>query len=287
MTRRSVLPLLIGLVGCPPSFQDEPGRIDAARLIAVVAEPPEARPGDEVTLSPVVAGRGGDPHALRYRFCQVPRPLGDPRPVAEACFDDAGLPLEPLGAGARGKVPGDACSRFGPEPTSQFLRPVEADATGGYYQPIVIEGIGDSAVLLLLRIHCRLPDVPSELLSELVERYPLNKNPAISGLEVTNDGDALRVTARWPAQARESYVWVAPAATSVEEQLETMRVSWFASGAELRESATGPNDRNDDSTSSTTLAPDVGARFVDVWAVLHDSRGGTAVKRVRQRLETR
>ena len=282
--------LLVGLVlvGCAPSFDEHPYQIADARLIAVIAEPAEVRPGDTVTLSPVVAGRGTG--ELSFRFCTAQLPLTDPRPASERCFDDPGIALTPHGNAARGSVPTDACARFGPDPAGAKLRPSDADATGGFYQPVVVEGLG-TVSLALLRIHCPLPDAPADLSNELARRYELNQNPEFGALQqmlscspadvALHAGAPNELIINWSEASRESYVWLAPGAGALETRHEQLRVSWFVSNGSLASSATGGSETDRATFSSNTFAPDPGVDSAELWLVLQDSRGGNAAKHWR------
>ncbi len=277
--------LSLTALGCMPELDDDPYLVDGPRLIAVIAEPPEVRPHEPVTLTPVVVG--GRAGALSFRFCSVARSPADPRPISERCFSTPGAPLEPIEGGARGVVPTDACVRFGPDPSGD-ARPADPDSTGGFYVPIVIEGLGEPSAMLL-RIHCTLPDAPADVARELEQRYALNQNPPPDGLTLSdangNDrpqlarGQTTTLRASWPASARESYVWLPADTATIEERREAVSLNWFTDAAALATFATGRGEDDDATFSTNAITPAPDADSVRIWLTLRDSRGGSLVGR--------
>jgi hypothetical protein len=276
-------------LGCAPDFDDRSYLVEQSRLIAVMVEPPEARPGERINVFPVVAG--GKTRGLSFRFCTQPRPPAEPRPIAVPCLDDAGIVLEANGPGAEGTIPADACARFGPDPVGGDLRPVDADASGGFYQPLIVSGFEEASVAFV-RVHCPLPDAPVDLSRALEERYRLNQNPALSELTTTlagtpppelslPSGKSSQVLLTFPETAQESYVWLLPNGDALEARTEDLRVGWFVSSGKLASSTTGAVA----GFFANTFTPDGGAEQVELWAVLQDSRGGSAAKHWRLRVE--
>src|SRR5688572_26759007 len=129
---------------CVPEIDDDLSLVSAERVLAVIAEPPEAGEGDRVVLSALVASPVGAASALvSYSFCLTRKPLSELGPVDPSCLSGTGE-LVALGQGARveGSIDRGACSLFGPrrptpEPGQPAGRPVDPDATGGFYQPVM------------------------------------------------------------------------------------------------------------------------------------------------------
>lgn len=270
-------------MGCMPELDDHPYLVDSPRLIAVIAEPPEVRPRDAVTLRPVLAG--GRAGALSFRFCSIARSPADPRPIAERCFSDPGAPLAAIDGGARGMVPADACARFGPDP-SGHARPADPDGTGGFYVPIVIDGLAEPSAIQL-RIHCTLPDAPADVARELERRYALNQNPPLDSLKLGDAssggqprlarGQTTTLRASWLASAREAYVWLPLDATELEERREAVSLNWFMDAGALATFATGRAEDDGADFNTNELTPAADADSVHLWLALRDSRGGSLV----------
>lgn len=270
---------------CAPTFEDQPYLVERPRVLAVVVEPPEARPRAELSLTPTIAGRGAA-SSLSFRFCTSPPSPGDPRAVSPRCLEQAGVPLESGGGRAVGTLPADACSRFGPNPVGG-QQPRDADATGGFYQPIVVDGVGPTAVAFV-RVLCPLSDTPVALARELQTTYTPNENPHGFRLEQERGGAwqalgalragepaALRVV--WDEDAREPYVWLPPDGRRLEPRREALRLSWFVSAGALREATTGRAEADDAFESPNLFTPPPGASSVELWVIVRDDRGGSAV----------
>ncbi len=280
---------------CRPGFDEAPGLVDGPRLLAVVAEPAEARPGQAVALRPFVAAPEG--HAageMRWSFCQSPKPPADDNVVGLACLLEPGLPLAWDGDLARGALPPDACARFGPDPPPGDARPRDPDPTGGFFQPVIVRAFGE-VWAHSQRVACSLPAAPADVAREFSARYRPNRNPAPPSLEA-RIGEAIlpwdalppgarwvELRARWSPDDAETYPWWDPTARALRDRRESMRVAWFVSGGRLDTAATG-RDENDPLTESVNgwRAPATPGPQT-LWVVLGDARGGTAVAQVRAR----
>jgi hypothetical protein len=276
--------LLWVATGCAPNFPEEGTLITTPQLIAAIAEPAEARPRQEVHLR--VIGAPGNAHgSLDYDFCTTPANVGDPRPVAEACLTETGVPLVADGLTADGTVPADACARFGPDPPPGNYRPRDPDATGGFYQPIRIRAFGNDNIESL-RILCALPDAPADLARELADRYVPNQNPPPPTLERLGargwesfdevDADAsVTLRASFGTDSRELYVLLPPQGGALEERTEGMSVSWFSTAGHFAEAVTGrAEDEAGENTTNQFATPPAGP--LTIWVVLRDSRGGSS-----------
>jgi hypothetical protein len=214
-------------VSCVPNLDTDESRVAAARVLAVRAEPAEARPGTAVRYSALVADRGGTRRDgfMGWFYCLAQKPLAELGPVARTCLSPSSEQLASLGEGVsvRGSIPKDTCALFGPNvpqppPGEEPSRPVDPDGTGGYKQPIMLAvdgGEGERLNLFEQRISCDLPGVSADTAAEYRLRYHTNENPRLSALSVTrasgesvtvHDGELLElesaerieISAQWP-----------------------------------------------------------------------------------------
>jgi hypothetical protein len=233
---RAMLALLVTGSGfttsaCIPELADGSSRVDTARVIAVRAEPAEAQPGRPVAYTALYADATGElaEAPIDWAYCLLRKPLSELGPVNRGCFvatdDDA---LSPLGAGltAMGTLPRDGCRLFGPTPPpprdgEPVGRPVDPDATGGFYQPVRLRVRDDAGAetytLFEHRITCGAAGTTQEQALELTRRSRPNANPVVAPLLVargsevrTLDGDdaaaplvvapgeTLRLGTAWP-----------------------------------------------------------------------------------------
>lgn len=224
VARSSSLGLGAALLACTDEPEVDLSRIDRPRVIALIASPAEAQPGESVTLSALVAGPDGtelDPE-LDWSLCLARRPLAELGPVAQACLDadaDAGMDVEALlelgrGASVVATLPDDACRRFGPEPPASEPgqptgRPVDPDPTGGYYQPIAARSSEGELSFAGVRLECGLAGATAAQASEYATRHQRNVAPRVSDLglraggSVVAAGERVSLRASWPACPRE------------------------------------------------------------------------------------
>lgn len=317
MIRRALFELLlVGLAGasgasCQPRLDDRTSRVDGPRLVAVRSEPAEVTPGGAVRLEAlVVDGRGAAiAPSIAWAFCSERKPLAELGPVSPRCFDRQGPSLVDFAAGTAvdGIVPSDACRLFGPEVPPPAAgesggRPVDPDATGGFYQPlrlIVPLGEIETTVLERTRISCGVAGTSVETLSDFRRRYRPNTNPAIDGVVVVRGsgaleaivigdgapphpiarGERLTVRVRWaqcpaaPCAGREPYVVFDPAVPALVDRLETMTVSWLAAGGTFAADRTAPLGGDPDASENAWTASDSSGP-VNLLVVLRDDRGG-------------
>jgi hypothetical protein len=278
--------VLATLIACRPNLGAEEALVTSTRILAVVADPPEARPGSLATYRGLVASPGGTEAAapLVWRWCLAPKPLAENDVVSTACL--AGPSLAPAGMGPRitAPTPGDACALFGPDTPPGGFRPRDPDGTGGYYQPLRVDLTGVAPTFMLARIRCNLANAPAEVAGAYANDYVPNANPHLLPLGVTIDGspaalDAIpkgaRVTleASWPEGDAESYVYFDPASQALVTRREAMRVAWYASAGTFDAESTGRGE-GDPSTTSTNAWTAPGSGTAYLWLVLRDSRGG-------------
>lgn len=193
----SSLPLL-SVGACVPEFDTDLSQIDAPRVLAIAASPAEAAGRQAVTLSALVVGPEGEPTpAVDWRVCLARKALTELGPVSPACLKPrpsaAEAPQLSSGATAELVLDQDVCRSFGPlrptpKPGEPAGRPVDADVTGGFYQP-VIGTLNDVITLGAVRIACDPINVNRDQALEYKERYRANEAPRIGG--VTLAGDAV------------------------------------------------------------------------------------------------
>ena len=222
----------LSVAACREPLDDNLSELDAPRILAVIAIPPEAAPQEAVTYRAVVADASGEivDGALDWAYCVARKPQSTLSPVNEACLSAEGAAIVPFGNGleATGPLPADTCRLFGPDPpevqaNAPAGRAVDPDPSGGYYQPLrVLTGQRPTEVVIgQTRIACGLAGATPEVATEFTRRYRRNDNPVLSslrwlegGIEIAPDVDAsghgapavtvplgARVTLRaaWPA----------------------------------------------------------------------------------------
>ena len=277
---RVALALLV-LAGCVDAVDQQVSRIDGPRVLAVVPTPAEAAPRDAVTYAAVVAGPAGplDGAPLTWAHCTAPKPPTEDNVVAPACVDDPAA-LVALGAGATitATLPADACATYGPDTPPGGFRPRDPDPSGGYYQPVRAAYPDAPIGFGLHRIACDLGDAPPAIVRGFRDRYRRNQHPVLDPLRVAGvaapavvaPGQAVTLVATWPAEAAEPYVVYDRASVALVDRTETLRVGWFATAGTLAADATGAGEVG-------WTAPEAPGP-VHLWAVLHDDRGGLAVR---------
>ena len=238
--------------GCSKSDLSDAAFVDGLRLLGAQAEPPEAAPGEMVTLRAWVVDPHGGSIAVTWSACLLPgNGVANP-----ACTDGSGDSLVALGSG---------------ETLTVVVPPVERaalgppDVTDGVYVPIVVHVSGSKEAL----------DAVYRL--RLAGTQARNHNPTlalIDGLpddpEPTHQGQQWTLIARYGGQSVEHYR-VASTGSDVDETLTTQ---WFASGGTFPNQPVG-------GTAVQTLSidralPPTGGT-IDLWVVGHDERGGTAM----------
>jgi len=279
MSRAWLIVLCAAAAACDARLDQRLAIIDQPRVLAVIAEPAEARPGATVRYTAVVAAPDGPVTAApRWAYCTAPRPPTEDNAVSDQCLDDAHTaPLGTLPA-VTANLPANGCLEFGPETPPGNFRPRDADASGGYYQPIRAEVDGLIA-FGLSRITCKLATAPSSVAHDYDVRYAANANPALDPLllpRVTAHTD-VTLTASWPAGAAETYLYYDPQAQQLVERREAMRLSWFATGGTLAVDASAVGEA-DPATAVSTTWHTPAAGTATLWLVLRDSRGGIATQ---------
>ena len=325
---------------CVPDVEEADSLVLAPRVLAIRSEPAQIKPREEATFSALFVNPDGTQTEapLNWAFCKARKPLAELGPVSPLCLlenadeielappdagedeEEASPILEEIGEGieASGDMPQDACRFFGPERPPPMDgepagRPVDADPTGGYYQPLRIFNTDDDSVALYeARIICGLPGASQAVSVAFNQRFLPNANPVISELiaagdddgplAIAGEGEATRVRPgkplelelRWDActplepceedcepppacDGAESYIYYDLETHAVSARRESMRVSWFSTAGTFRDARTGRIEQEADTTNSPnvwTAPQDEGD--VTLWVVLRDDRGGVA-----------
>lgn len=274
---RALLCLLLG-VGCAPPLVDEPWLIGAPRVVAVTIEPPEAAPGAKVTLRAVVAGPAEN-LALRWATCEAPRAFSQNESVNPGCL--AALADAPAAdAVTEVQLAFDVCSRFGPDAPGAGARPRDADATGGYFQPVGVQ-LGEAASFAFVRLQCRPAGISFEVAQAYAAVAQPNTNPAFAlraevegrpvGFDELVAGAEVELRADWSATPEESFAFIDPSSGELGTQRERYDVSWFVTGGTLDQA------RSNCGAGRWQLPRGEGEGTL--WAVLRDSRGGVSVRK--------
>jgi hypothetical protein len=285
--RRPSFLLALALGACVPTLISDDARVTTPRILAVRADPAEAKPGASITFTALVAGPGGavQAPAIVWSFCQAPKPLNEDNVVSNACLESASLIAAGSGPSVAAATPLNACSLFGPDAPPGAVRPRDADETGGYYQPLRVDLAGWDRTIALPRITCNLANASGATATAFAQAYTPNENPkllplvaAVGGAPVSLDavGPCARVdlTASWPAQSAETYAYYDAASGTVGSKREAMSLAWYASGGGLEREATGRAEDDLATMSSNTWTAPTAAGASHLWIVLRDSRGG-------------
>jgi len=272
----------IGSTGCDSPLDQRLAIIDAPRVLAVIADPAEARPGAQVSYTAVVASPDGPVAAApRWAFCVAPKPPTEDNAVGGACLDEAHLVVLGTQPAVTAALPADGCLEFGPETPPGNFRPRDADPTGGYYQPIRAD-LDDLLAFGLSRITCKLATAPPAVAHNYDVSYVPNQNPMLNPPALTSvaSNTDVTLTASWPAGAAETYLYYDPLSQTLVTRREAMRLSWFATGGTLAVDASAVAETDLATSVSTTWhTPAAGAAYL--WLILRDSRGGITSQTVR------
>jgi hypothetical protein len=295
------------LLGCKPSVGQPPYLVTSDTLLAVRGEPAEARPGETVTFSFLLAspslGTVGDADAL-WDICLTPKPPSESNAVASACtgVPDAGVTTS--GQTFEAVVPTKACQLFGPiapPPVNgqPAVRPRDPDSTGGYYLPVQVLfpnlATGALSGFAMERITCGLASAPASAIGDYNSKYQANQDPGIEHTDILLDaagnssrlddgppsvtaGSVVSIVASFVAGSAETFpVYDAQSETLVDQQ-ESLHMSWFVTGGTFEHDRTGvASGEVASSTSNQWTAPAQPGDYF-LWLVLRDSRGGTDYK---------
>ena len=276
--RRLSIPLLL-VLSCRPDFGERDSLVVETQVLAVRGDPPEAKPGENVTYSLFVASPEGPvvAPAASWAFCATPKLLTENGAVSAACLAN-GVRAIGDGATVSAAIPADACQLFGPETSSQDLRPRDPDATGGFYQPVRV-ALDGRLSFGQERVRCNPKSIAALQAADFDRRYRVNANPEITSVDVPesvapSSHHVLRVN--WPEASAETYVHYDPTTTLVVDVRETMRVSWFTSAGAFEHDRTGRTAQERETFTENAWNAPSAAGNVELYVVLRDDRGGVA-----------
>jgi hypothetical protein len=288
--RAALVAAALVAAGCRPDFGAPASLVTAPRLLAARAEPAEDAPGATVTLKAEVAARDGPiTPVLGWSLCLTPRPMAENGAVAAACLaPDGTTPLGVTAGPLAVTLPVDGCRRFGPElppqaPGEPPLEPRAPDVTGGYYQPLRIDFAG--ATIAAVRIHCALAGASLAVAADFDARYHDNRNPTLTPLSATVDGQpvaldrlpagrAVALAVGWTDDSAETYPVLDPVAQALVDHREALTVSWFVSAGALADERSGRGEADPATTVSNQWRAPATAGTAHLWVVLRDARGG-------------
>lgn len=282
--RRALVLLL--LAGCEDALDQRLAIVDAPRVLAIAAEPAEAKPGATVSYRALLASSDGPVTELpRWAFCTAPKPPTEDNAVSDQCLGDANLVALGTSEIVSGTLPADGCLRFGPDTPPGGFRPRDPDPTGGYYQPVRADAAAQIA-FGLSRITCKLPTAPTDVARDYDLHYMPNRKPALDDIVLDRVAAAsdVTLTASWPAESAESYLYYDTLSQTLVTRREAMRVSWYATAGSLAVDASAVGEGNPATSVSTTWhTPAAGDAWL--WVVLRDSRGGIAWRELHVTVE--
>jgi len=278
---------------CRPEFGERESLVDRTMVIAVRIEPAEAKPGEPVTASVLVASPNGPVVAppTAFALCASPKPLTENGSIAAACQGDGVVQLAEGPGEIRAILPADACTTFGPETASAELRPRDPDVTGGFFQPIRARVAANDGALLtafgFARITCNLGGAAAEVVARFRAEYRPNVSPRLlpvearvagelASLDAVPPGSRVVLRASWTAADAESYVAYDPSTSQLAVRRESMRVSWFTTAGGFASDRTGRSEEETETFSDNEWTAPSEARTTHLWVVLRDARGGTA-----------
>jgi hypothetical protein len=308
-TRALGIALFVAGVGsasaCEPSLNERTFLVSSARVLAVRADPPEALPGAKVTLTSLYVDLNGTVTSgpFDWAFCEDRNPLANLGPVSATCATRGEASFLELGRAqsVTAALPLDACRVFGPDvpsalPNEPPGRPVDPDATGGYYQPVRLLA-GEEIAIGLVRATCDVPGASPDQIADLSAHDHANANPAIdtlsdptlgtlvlagAGTNTVAPSQHLALRARWAAcdplapscSGAEGYAFLDPQTHQVVHAREQIRVSWSATGGALDDDTTGRDatDATPYSDDGWTAPATTGSQ--GLWVVIRDDRGG-------------
>ncbi len=286
-TYRYTIPLLFCLAtGCMPALDQRLDVVDEPRLLAVISDPAEAKPGAMVTYTSLIASPDGPiATAPAWSFCIAPKPPTEDDAVSQVCLGDTDLVALGTAASVTAALPAKGCFLFGPDTPPGGFRPRDPDSTGGFYQPVRVDDPADAVVGIgLTRITCDLPAAPVSIAQMFALEYVPNNNPTLLPTALpaqVSAGSVVPLTAAWPADAVESYLFFDVPTQTLTTRREAMSVSWYTTGGSFPVDATAVGEDDPSLAATTTWTAPTETGMAWLWLVLRDSRGGIAVQQLQ------
>jgi hypothetical protein len=270
---------LAALAGCQSALDQRLEVVDQERVLAIVSEPPEVLPGNEVAVTAIVGGPGGPMTVTpAWSLCDAPKPPTVDDAVADGCVENQ---VTPIPDPAMALIPMDACQTYGPDVESTGFAPRNPDATGGYYQPVRAQLPAIDLAFGFTRITCNLPNASGETAHEYQLYYVANQNPTLEPIALpatVATGAEVPITASWPVT--ETYLYYDPTSQTLVTRRESMAVSWFATGGAFPADASDLGEDDPAQSASTTWTAPSAPGTAWLWIVLRDSRGGLATQSI-------
>lgn len=272
--------LVVALLGCGTNIFPKYTTLGDLRILTVIADPPEANPGDTVTFTPVLSDMNGQGRIINY--------------AVQACIDPGvGIGVTPgcqnpdlssLQTGTVSIPAGASLTYTGPVPSFSLTMP---DATTILASRSLADQYNGVAYLVFYSIS--IPDGPSvdsflRVIVSSASKTPKNLNPVMTSVDL-NDGPVTGVIsmplspadfrATAPASSTETYQ-VMQKDGSFTAQSEELITTWFISDGEFDFS------RTIGSTENLWSPPDSkpATRGLVMVAVTRDGRGGAAFRKI-------
>ena len=272
--------IIVVAAACDHGLDQRLAIVTEPRILAIVAEPAEAKPGTNVSYTALVASPDGPVDAMPdWAYCTAPKPPTEDNAVADGCLGDEVTELG-VASGISANLPSDGCLLYGPDTPPGNFRPRAADPTGGYYQPIRAAIDAEVVGVGLSRITCDLPFAPADVAHDYAINYRANQNPTLDPLVLgdIDGGSEVELVASWPQAAVETYLYFDPSSQMLVTRRESMRLSWFATTGAIDVDATAVGEDDDALSVSTTWHVPAEPGPATVWLVLRDARGGIATQ---------
>lgn len=286
--------LLLAMSACKPDFGERESFVDRTQVLAVRIDPPEAKPGEPVTTSLLVASPAGpvEMPETGWAFCATPKLLTENGSVSAACLAAGVVPIGGARGGLRAALPTSACSDFGPEVQSAEVRPRDPDITGGFYLPIrarLSGGAGADSLTAFgfARIVCNLANAPGEIAGRFRDQYKRNVNPTLLPIDAHLEGSSAPVAldaiprggrvvlrAAWKPEDAEVYLVFNVRDQVIDVRRESLRVSWFTTAGSFEHDRSGRAAEEPETFTENTWSAPEEARTTHLWFVLRDARGG-------------
>ncbi len=266
--------MLLGAVvalagGCSKADLAAAAFVDGLRVLGVHAEPPEAYPGDTVTLTAWAVDPLGGNIDVTWSECLLPS-NGTANP---GCTDGTGNGIVGLGSGLTitMTVPPLDAATLGPP-----------DATYGVYLPIVVHARApDDSADAIYRLRVRAVVAPGCTIDPPYGGGCLpNQNPTFDTIDplgpegdpiATHQGAVWALLAKYTPDSDEEYKVPSTTDPTVPERLVTQ---WFSTAGSFPDQPVG-GTAVQKLTIDQSLPPRGGT--FDLWVVGHDERGGTAL----------
>jgi len=266
--------------GCGGDFPDDENLVAGLRVLGARATPAEATPGGAVRLEALVVDpQTATPITVAWSACLLPTVSGSgavnddcsaPDPAAAFSTDGGDAARVPLGAGEtlNATLPAFSPALLG-----------AADATASLYLPLHLRAATtDATVDAIFRLRVTnaagpaAPPNQNPVLARVGVVAPLQADLDGPGVTAVPAGARLTLRADFAAGSAEPYH--APDCDGEGRcRTEVLDVTWFSTAGHLDPGRTGDGV---DATLDLSVYPPAAGAVVDVWAVAHDQRGGSA-----------